>query len=94
MTFSLLFSKSILNNLDYDRLNKNYSNSPATEALELLNDDPNVMFDLNEMLKRDPTLSSLVKEEPGTGSGPFATNPQSQFGVQASDLVGNQGDPC
>ena len=59
--------------------------SPATEALELLNDDPNVMFDLNEMLRRDPTLSSLVKEEPGTtgGGGQFSAQ-QQQFGVQAS----------
>ena len=59
--------------------------SPATEALELL-DDPNVMFDLNEMLKRDPTLSSLVKEEPGVGGGghQFVPHPHPQFGVQAS----------
>ena len=55
--------------------------SPATEALELLNDDPNVMFDLNEMLRRDPTLSSLVKEEPGTtNNAGFAPHPQPQFG--------------
>ena len=55
--------------------------SPATEALELLNDDPNVMFDLNEMLRRDPTLSSLVKEEPGTtNNAAFASHPQPQFG--------------
>ena len=55
--------------------------SPATEALELLNDDPNVMFDLNEMLRRDPTLSSLVKEEPGTtNNAAFALHPQPQFG--------------
>ena len=67
--------------------------SPATEALELLNDDPNVMFDLNEMLKRDPTLSALVKEEPGTttgSGGQIAPHPQQlqpQFGVQASDVL-------
>ena len=66
--------------------------SPATEALELL-DDPNVMFDLNEMLKRDPTLSALVKEEPGTTSnsgGQIAPHPQQlqpQFGVQASAVL-------
>jgi hypothetical protein len=42
--------------------------SPATEALDFMNDDPNsLMFDLTELLKRDPTLSTLsnVKEEPG-----------------------------
>lgn len=61
--------------------------SPATEALELLNDDPNVMFDLNEMLKRDPTLSALVKEEPGTGGGQFAPHPQPLFGMQASVVL-------
>ena len=68
--------------------------SPATEALELLNDDPNVMFDLNEMLKRDPTLSALVKEEPGTttsnSGGQIAPHPQQlqpQFGVQASAVL-------
>lgn len=49
------------------------TSSPATEALDY--DANSLMFDLTELLKRDPTLSTLqtsVKDEPA-GSGATAT---------------------
>ncbi len=62
----------------------------ATEALEYLlqNDDPNsLMCDLNELLRRDPTLSSLapVKDEPDEGSGKVIT----ELSIFGSDNIGS-----